>query len=118
MILPWLVWLSELSAGLRTRGSLVRFQVRSRAWVAGRVPCSGCARGNHTLMSVSLPKSLKKKRKGNDSDDEYNSNNKELLILTVNLCYCYPCFATIKIRLREVKDLTNIMQDILNKKIL
>ena len=30
-ILPWLVWLSGLSAGLRTKGSLVRFPVRAHA---------------------------------------------------------------------------------------
>ena len=32
---PWLVWLSGLSARLRTKGSLVRFPVRAHAWVAG-----------------------------------------------------------------------------------
>ena len=36
--LPWLVWLSRLSASLWTKGSLVRFPVRAYAWVAGRVP--------------------------------------------------------------------------------
>ena len=34
---PWLVWLSGLSAGLQTKGSLVRFPVRTHAWVAGQV---------------------------------------------------------------------------------
>ena len=29
--LPWLVWLSGLSVSLRTKGSLVRFQVRLQA---------------------------------------------------------------------------------------
>ena len=31
---PWLVWLSGLSASLRTKGSLVQFPVRAHAWVA------------------------------------------------------------------------------------
>ena len=35
---PWLVWLSALTAGLRTKGSLVRFLLRVHAWVAGQVP--------------------------------------------------------------------------------
>ena len=30
----WLVWLSGLSASLRTKGSLVQFPVRAHAWVA------------------------------------------------------------------------------------
>ena len=33
---PWLVWLSGLSAGLRTKGPLVWFPVRAGAWVACR----------------------------------------------------------------------------------
>ena len=52
--LPWLVRLSGLSAGLRTKGSLVRFPVRAHAWVVGQVPSSGCVRSNHTLMFLSL----------------------------------------------------------------
>ena len=40
-ILPWLVWLSELSAGLWTTGSLVRFPIRILAWVVGQVPSRG-----------------------------------------------------------------------------
>ena len=51
---PWLVWLNGLSAGLRTKGSLVRFPVRTQAWVAGQVPSRRRARGNHTLMLLSL----------------------------------------------------------------
>ena len=51
---PWLVWLSELSASLSTKGASVGFPVRAHAWVAGQVPSSGCARGNHTLMFLSL----------------------------------------------------------------
>ena len=49
---PW--W----STGLRTEGSLVQFPVRAHAGVAGRVPSSGHARGNHTLMFHSLSFSL------------------------------------------------------------
>ena len=51
---PWLVWLSGLTVGLQTKGSLVRFPVRAHAWVAGQVPSRGCMRGNHTLMFLSL----------------------------------------------------------------
>ena len=36
--LPWLVWLSGLSASLRTQGLLVQFPVREHAWVADQVP--------------------------------------------------------------------------------
>ena len=52
------MWLSGLSAGLRIKGSLVRFLVRAHAWVAGQVPRPGHARGNHTLMFLSLSVSL------------------------------------------------------------
>ena len=34
---PWLVWLSGLSASLRTKESLVRFLVVAHAWVVGQV---------------------------------------------------------------------------------
>ena len=47
--LPWLVWLSGLSAGLRTKGSSVQLPVRAR-----QLPSRGCARGNHTLLFLSL----------------------------------------------------------------
>ena len=50
---PWLVWLSGLSAGLRTKESLVRFPVRAHVWVAGQVPSWGHVRGSH--IGVSLP---------------------------------------------------------------
>ena len=53
-ILPWLVWLSALSTGLRTKRSLVQFPVRAHAWVIGQVPGRGRMRGNHTLMFLSL----------------------------------------------------------------
>ena len=45
------MWLSGLSAGLRTKGSLVWFPVRAHTWVAGQVPSWGHIRGNHTLIS-------------------------------------------------------------------
>ena len=38
---PWLVWLSGLSAGLQTKGSLVQFPVRAHAWVVSQVPAGG-----------------------------------------------------------------------------
>ena len=59
--LPWLVWLSGVSTGLRTKGSPVGFPVRAHAWVAGQVPSWGRTRGNNTLMflSLSLPLCLK-----------------------------------------------------------
>ena len=50
---PWKVWISGLSTNLRTKGSLVRFPVRARAWVMGQVPSRGYVRGNHTLMFFS-----------------------------------------------------------------
>ena len=52
--LPWLVWLSGLSAGLRIKGLLGRFPVRAHGWVAGQVPSRGRVRGNRTLMFLSL----------------------------------------------------------------
>ena len=55
---PWLVWLRGLSAGLRTKGSLVRLPIRAHAWVASQVPSMGHVRGNHTLMFLSLSFSL------------------------------------------------------------
>ena len=42
---PWLVWLSGLSAGLLTKGSLVQFPVRAHAWVVGQVSNRGPMRG-------------------------------------------------------------------------
>ena len=51
-------WLSGLSAGLQTRGSLVWFPVRAHSWVVGPVPSGGRARGNHTLMFPSFSPSL------------------------------------------------------------
>ena len=57
-----LVWLSGLSAELRTERSTVQFPVRTHAWVAGQVPSWGCARGNQLMYlshtDVSLPPSL------------------------------------------------------------
>ena len=54
IFLPWLVWLSGLSADLRTSGSLVQFPVRAHARVAGQVLSRGDVRGNHTIMFLSL----------------------------------------------------------------
>ena len=68
-VLPWLVWLSGLSAGLWTKRSPVQFPVRAHAWVADQVPRWGHARGNWSMsllhidvspsLSPSLPLSLK-----------------------------------------------------------
>ena len=44
--LPWLLWLSGLSAGLRTKGSPVQLPVRAQAWVAGQVPSRGRTSSN------------------------------------------------------------------------
>ena len=35
---PWLVWLSDVSVGLRTKGLPVQFAVRAHAWVVGQIP--------------------------------------------------------------------------------
>ena len=51
---PWLVWLSGLNTGLRTKGSPVWFPVRAHAWVVSQVPSMRHVRGNHTLMFPSL----------------------------------------------------------------
>ena len=59
---PWLVWLSGLSAGLHTKGSQIQVPGRDHGWVVGQVPGWGHVRGNHALMFLSLsfsPLSLK-----------------------------------------------------------
>ena len=57
------MWLSGLSAGLKTKGLLVSFPVRARTWVAGQVPSGVCERQPHIddslPFSPSLPLSLK-----------------------------------------------------------
>ena len=53
---PWLVWLSGLSMGLRTKRSPVQFPVRAHAWIAGQVPSRNA--GEATTIDVSLPLSL------------------------------------------------------------
>ena len=54
----WLVWLSGLSAGLQTKGSLVQFPVSTQAWVVGQVPSRGRTGGNQTSMFPSVFLSL------------------------------------------------------------
>ena len=49
------MWLTGLSARLRTKGSRVQFPVRAYAWVTGQVPSREHARGNHMLMFLFLP---------------------------------------------------------------
>ena len=44
--LPWLMWLSGLSASLQTKGLLVQFPIKTHAWVAGQGPSRGHMRGN------------------------------------------------------------------------
>ena len=60
--LPWLVWLSGLSTGLRTKRVLVRFPVRAYTWVAGHVPqCGVSERQPHIdvfVLLFSLPSPL------------------------------------------------------------
>ena len=61
--LPWLVWLSGLSAGLQTKRSLVQSLVKAHGWVVGQVPTSpvggGGTRDNQEMclshIDVSLP---------------------------------------------------------------
>ena len=52
------MWLSGLSASLRTEELLVRFLVRAHALVVGRVPSGGHTTGNHTLMFLFVSFSL------------------------------------------------------------
>ena len=53
------MWLIGLRVGLRTKGSLVQFPVRARAWVEGQLPGGwggkgvACERQPH--IDVSLP---------------------------------------------------------------
>ena len=53
----WLVWLSGLSANLRTKGLPVRFTVRAHAWDSGQVPGGGGVRDitTHCVLSLFLP---------------------------------------------------------------
>ena len=54
-MLSWLVWLSELSASLRTKGLLVPFPVGAHAWVVGQVPSGGGAHKRQPHTDVSFP---------------------------------------------------------------
>ena len=54
VVVPWLVWLSGLTASLRTKGLLVQFPVRAHAWVVGQVSSKG-ARETQPHTDVSLP---------------------------------------------------------------
>ena len=56
--LPWLVWLSELSASLGTKGVLVRFPVRVYAWVLGQVQQPIDVSLTHQCFSSSISPSL------------------------------------------------------------
>ena len=62
MFITWMVWLSGLSSGLQSKGSLVWFSVRAHAWVSGQVPSAGAhERQPHidVFLSPSLPLSVK-----------------------------------------------------------
>ena len=48
-------WIECQTANQRVQ---VQFPVRAPAWVAGPGPQSGCVRGNHTLMFLSLSPSV------------------------------------------------------------
>ena len=50
LCLPWLVWFSGLSAGLRTTRLLVQFLVRVHAWVVGQVPGWGHVGSNWSMF--------------------------------------------------------------------
>ena len=56
------VWLSGLSACLRTKGSPVQFPDRAHAWVSGQIHGWGGVRGNRSMylshIDVSLPLSF------------------------------------------------------------
>ena len=51
-----------IERGLRTKGSQVRFPVRAHAWVVGQVPSGGHVTSNHTLIFLSFPSPLSKKK--------------------------------------------------------
>ena len=53
-LLPWLVWFSSWVLACKSKGHWFNSQSRAHAWVAGQVPSRGYARGNHTLMFLSL----------------------------------------------------------------
>ena len=53
-ILPWLVWLSGLSAGLWTERSPVRSPVEAHAWVAGQIPLGGVWEANDWYLDCYL----------------------------------------------------------------
>ena len=53
-----MVQLSGLSTSLKTKRLQIQFPVRAHACVVGQAPSRGCARGNHTLMFLSLFPSL------------------------------------------------------------
>ena len=53
-ILLWLVWLSELSTGLRPERSLVQFPVRAHILAAGHVPNWGCSRDNREMFLLHI----------------------------------------------------------------
>ena len=64
-MLPWLVWLHGLSAGLRTERLLVQFPVKAHAWVSGKVPSHRHVRGDLLMflsLSFSIPSPISKNK--------------------------------------------------------
>ena len=88
----WLVWLSELSTGLQTRGSLVRFPVRTQAWVAGQVLIRGRAKGNHTLMFLSLSFSLPSPLSKNKINKIFFKKSSKISIIHLVHIWAYTMF--------------------------
>ena len=54
VILLWLVWLSDLTAGLQIKGLWVRFPVRIHSLIVDQVPRGRPIRDNHILMFLSI----------------------------------------------------------------
>ena len=89
---PWLVWLSGLSAGLRTKELLVQFPVRAHAWIVDQVPSGGLVRGNHTLMFLSLSFSLPSPLSKNKINKIFKNKNKMLVwvsFVKMKETYCH-----------------------------
>ena len=96
---PWLVWLNGLSAGLRAKGSPVRFPVRVHAWVVAEFPVWGVREATtHWCFSPSpLSPFLSKKKK-----EAWMRNNLEGMVAGYNTNATYSgIFAQEKILNRK-----------------
>ena len=47
-------WCGSVDGVLAPKGCQFAFQSRAHAWFVGQVPETGCVRGNHTSMVLSL----------------------------------------------------------------